>query len=610
MVGDRRQFFPRRELSTIEYSIEQTYQGLYQQIRTHLMSADPSLPNEPRLSFARYAIWDYVNTDQRGREPYLQLRRSSVALHGLVRTLLFKRFESSVVAFRVSVQRMAQSHRVFLLAIQEGIVPAGDEAQQVLRESDEDINETLDTLRSMSVRYPITDFDVARLTRDVQRDIELFERIIQLVEPITPDRDEKLLVLRSRLAQSPLAEGKRLIFTQFADTARYLFDQLSALDRPGARVAIMLSGDGNKSRIIGRFAPRSNPEYANHHPDEGISLLIATDVLSEGHNLQDCDKIINYDLHWNPVRLIQRFGRIDRIGSEFETIHGFNFLPEAGIERNLGLRQILRERIREIHDTIGEDSSILEAGEQLNTEAMYAIYEANGEPLAALEEELDSESVHLNEAEELLRHLRERDPDEYARIANLPDGIRSARRTNANGLFVFSRAGDYRRLLLVDREGRIISHDLPKILGLLKCAKDTPIAECPAYPTLPLLRTFHRFVQEWRERRTELNHMPHLTSAQRYVLRELNQLMSNPADSAMLSRIEQMDRAFRGSLPQALLRELNRIRRDGTEGEVMLRILIGLYFAHGLQHRESESNTRRDEEWPQIICSEAFLKSP
>ena len=106
--------------------------------------------------------------------------------------------------------------------------------------------------------------------------------------------------------------------------------------------------------------------------------LVATDVLAEGLNLQDCDNVINYDLHWNPVRLIQRFGRIDRIGTEHDVDYGFNFLPETGLERNLGLRPKLRNRIQEIHDTIGEDAAILDEGEQLNESAMYAIYEKKG----------------------------------------------------------------------------------------------------------------------------------------------------------------------------------------------------------------------------------------
>src|SRR5208337_5634636 len=109
-----------------------------------------------------------------------------------------------------------------------------------------------------------------------------------------------------------------------------------------------------------------NPEYKFHKDESEITLLVATDVLSEGLNLQDGDKIINYDLHWNPVRLIQRFGRIDRIGSEHDVVYGFNFLPETGIERHLQLTQKLHNRIQEIHDTIGEDSAILDSTEQLN----------------------------------------------------------------------------------------------------------------------------------------------------------------------------------------------------------------------------------------------------
>src|SRR5207302_1101880 len=140
-------------------------------------------------------------------------------------------------------------------------------------------------------------------------------------------------------------------------------------------IEVIFSGDKSKARVVGRFAPKANPEYRFQGSECELSALVATDVLAEGLNLQDCDKIINYDLHWNPVRLIQRFGRIDRIGSDSDVIYGFNFLPETGLDQNLGLRQTLHNRIQEIHDTIGEDSAILDHTEQLNEEAMYAIYE-------------------------------------------------------------------------------------------------------------------------------------------------------------------------------------------------------------------------------------------
>ena len=100
---------------------------------------------------------------------------------------------------------------------------------------------------------------------------------------------------------------------------------------------VIYSSDKDKQKIVAQFAPNANPEHRQNTNENELNTLIATDVLAEGLNLQDCGMLINYDLHWNPVRLIQRFGRIDRIGSEFDKIYGFNFLPELGIERNLGL---------------------------------------------------------------------------------------------------------------------------------------------------------------------------------------------------------------------------------------------------------------------------------
>lgn len=118
--------------------------------------------------------------------------------------------------------------------------------------------------------------------------------------------------------------------------------------------------------MVGRFSPKSNPDFAPKKKEDEIRLLVTTDVLAEGLNLQDCSVVLNYDLHWNPVRLIQRFGRIDRIGSEQDRIYGLNFLPETALERELGIEAVLGKRIQEIHETIGEDAAILDKSEQLN----------------------------------------------------------------------------------------------------------------------------------------------------------------------------------------------------------------------------------------------------
>ncbi|MBI5197061.1 MAG: helicase, partial [Nitrospirae bacterium] len=361
IVGGRHQFFPRRDLETIEYSIEATYQGLYEKIRTALGKPGRRTPgnvNPDELTYARYGLWNYVKPEKQKKPPYNDLQRAGTNLRGLMRILLFKRFESSVYAFRETLKRLLRIHETFFSSLEQNIVPAGDDAQDLLYESDQMAEpDLLDALRAATGKYSLEDFEADPLMGHVRQDIEILRKMLQWVDSITPDRDAKLQTLLQWRGRTPLSEGKCLIFTQYADTARYLHENLNpGGDRPD--IDVIYSGDKSKARVVGRFAPKANPEYRFGPGEMELTTVIATDVLSEGLNLQDCDKIINYDLHWNPVRLIQRFGRIDRIGTEHDAVYAFNFLPETELERNLGLRQKLANRIQEIHDTIGEDAAI------------------------------------------------------------------------------------------------------------------------------------------------------------------------------------------------------------------------------------------------------------
>ena len=275
-----------------------------------------------------------------------------------MRVSLFKRLESSIEAFRRTIGRMVASHAAFVAALDAGRIAAGDRAQRLLYESDAvDESDLLDALDLLEQRYDVAAFDVPRLRADLQHDIDILSDILALIEPIDADGDDKLLALRRWLFEGvdgapPLADRKCLIFTQYADTAAYLYEQLNP--KQLAQIEVIYGGDKRKGSIVGRFAPIANADQKPAGYE--INLLIATDVLSEGLNLQDCSQVINYDLHWNPVRLIQRFGRIDRIGSEHDEVFAYNFLPETELEQQLGLREKLHRRIQEIHDTIGEDA--------------------------------------------------------------------------------------------------------------------------------------------------------------------------------------------------------------------------------------------------------------
>jgi superfamily II DNA or RNA helicase len=557
LVDGEKQFFPRRRLQTIEYSIEESYNGLYDELRGYLGRSSGSQGEHHEnghvdgrtngfgdaLTYARYGIGDYVLPEKQHETRYRELKQAGGTLRGLMRILLFKRFESSVEAFRETVKRLLSAHKGFAAAVEGGKLPAGKRAERILTSSDlggdaESEEELLKALGESggAETYDVADFDAGRLIADVRHDADLLEEILALVEPITPEEDAKLQRLKEELDNSEIGEGKVLIFTQYADTARYLYDNINPEDESGRRrddIDVIFSGDKSKERAVGRFSPTSNPEFVFGPGDTELSKLIATDVLSEGLNLQDCDKIINYDLHWNPVRLIQRFGRIDRIGTTFEEIHGYNFLPETGIEENLGLKQKLQQRIKEIQETIGEDGKILDPSEQVNDKALYAIYgtdDGDQQALALFDEDAENEDlVDLSEAIEMFRLMREEDPDEFNSIASLRDGIRAARRRPAGSAeedttYVFCRAGDHRRFYAVDRAGEAREVSTQEFLGALRCEFFEQGIPLQAGHNAAVAKAKERFTEHLQKVRAQRASQAELPRGQRYALKELQKL--------------------------------------------------------------------------------------
>jgi len=358
--------------------------------------------------------------------------------------------------------------------------------------------------------------------------------------------------------------------------------------------------------LVGRFSPKSNPEYQWGPNDVELNTVIATDVLSEGLNLQDCDKIINYDLHWNPVRLIQRFGRIDRIGSEQDAVFGFNFLPETGIERNLNLRQKLASRIAEIHETIGEDSAILDPSEKLNENSMYAIYEKDGGASLSLFEDED-ELVDLNEAEEILRQLKKDNPSEYDRIAGLREGIRTSKPALNKGMYVFCQADRYQQLFLLDELGNVTSRDIPKVLGMIKCGPDLPGQALPERYNASVMKVKRLFAEEVKFRQAQKDHTLSLSHGQRYVLKELRIYFGTVEDEDTKANINLLERAFRLSgVTKAVRDELNKLRRNNVTGQNLFKSLIRVYQKHNLRELLDRPRSESEIMIPRIVCSESL----
>ena len=287
--------------------------------------------------------------DQRDRERWLI---------GMMRVNLLKRLESSVHAFTLTMRRILDKMDDLDCLI-EAWRERGENGEIEFRPEDDEEDEEFAVGRGR--RYQLDELDLDRWRHDLGEDRRVFEELHRRAAQVTVDRDVKLAelkrVLRRKVETAPADKDgrpnrKALVFTTFADTARYLYDHLApwAQDELGVDSALVTGGDGNRSTfgvsrfvdILERFAPRAQQSSS---ADEDIDILIATDCLSEGQNLQDCDLVVNYDIHWNPVRLMQRFGRIDRLGSRNREVAMTNFWPTANLDRYLDLKNRVEARM-------------------------------------------------------------------------------------------------------------------------------------------------------------------------------------------------------------------------------------------------------------------------
>jgi hypothetical protein len=362
----------------------------------------------------------------------------------------------------------------------------------------------------------------------------------------------------------------------------------------------------DRGRVIVRFAPKAN-RYELGPGDEELRILIATDVLSEGLNLQDANHVINYDLHWNPIRLIQRVGRVDRIGTEHGTVYAYNFLPETGLERELGIEHRLEHRITEIHRTIGEDAPILHKSEQVNQDAMYAIY--RGDP-SVLEEEPEADIFNLLEAEEIVRQLQRTDPSRFEEIATMPDGVRSARPAGGEpGLFVFCQAGSYQRLYLVDEAGHRTA-DPQQAIRAIRCEADEPTLALPGDINTRIGAVKQDFDAEVRAREAEIRYRVGQALGRDYVLDELRIVFEVEEEAEEKARLALLAEIFTTvPLTARAHRELNTLRRSRVTGRALVAQLLRIVRDYSLEeaHRAASDRDEGVMLIPRVVCGEALV---
>lgn len=319
----------------------------------------------------------YADLNHEGKNSLTQAGREE-GIRRLMSINLLKRLESSVHSFRLTLQRIRDMIAATLDTIHtydpHKIIELKDLTGAANFDAD-DMESDLFTV-GRKVKIALEDMDYLTWQRDLQTDFETLQLLLGMVADITPGHDSKLQTLLQTLAEKqrePLNKDNRkvLIFTAFSDTAQYLYEQVGAymLRSFGLHTALVTGSVEGRStvpkfkadlnNVLTCFSPVSKDRAALMPDGPDIDILIATDCISEGQNLQDCDCVINYDIHWNPVRLVQRFGRIDRIGSRNVVIQMINFWPDVQLDAYIDLRARVETRMKAlVLSSTGDDNPL------------------------------------------------------------------------------------------------------------------------------------------------------------------------------------------------------------------------------------------------------------
>jgi SNF2 family DNA or RNA helicase len=650
-----RSCFPTRQPCTVKFKLSDKdesdqYARLYAQDVVDTINV---------LTLPRYGLGNYVaSTPHESPTPHeaklLQdLSRAGKRLMGFCRTNLFKRLESSGQAFILSLERHILRNYVFMHAIEQGqplpigTLDAGSLDTAIYDEDADDACATSDLFEEDNGEEcgikgstgPRTDNEfrqraaeiyaeyahhykkrfkwlrptlfVKSLAKDLANDATALLLVLHKCGEWNAARDAKLIALLELITQIHPTE-KVLVFTQFADTVRYLEAQLKSQGIKEQAGATGASAD--PTSLSWRFSPVSNNKRDKVARSEELRVLIATDVLSEGQNLQDCSVIVNYDLPWAIIRLIQRAGRVDRIGQQAETIRCYSFLPADGVERIIKLRARVRQRLQENAEVVGTDETFFEGD---GGQSLIDLYHENS---GILDGDADSEVDLASYAWQIWKNAISDDPGLQKIVPELPPVVYSTKPVGANlvfarqkgqsqglplqnqtpeGVLVYLRTAEGNdSLAWIDSQGNSVTESQYAILRAAECSADTPALPRQEKHHELVLKGVKQIVAEEKSVGGQLGR-PSGARFRSYerLKRYTEEVKGTLFDTPALHKT--IDEIYRYPLRQTSTDTLNRQLRSGISDQSLAELAMGLREDDRLcLIHEEEQNFE-----PRIICS-------
>jgi superfamily II DNA or RNA helicase len=638
-----RSYFPIRVPKTVKFTIDESNPN--DQYAT--LFADNVVRGVNRLALPRYGLGNYQKSTPH-KPPTSEeakilndLSRAGNRLMGFCRTNLFKRLESSGYAFILSLERHILRNYIYLHAIDNDLpLPIGtqdvglldtwasDDDADFWGESEDDADEQIDPssqimqvlqegdyknrAREIYERYSTqfrkrfkwlrpTLFEDA-LGKDLQSDAKSLMKILKTAGAWDANQDAKLQSLLQLLTKQHLHD-KVLIFTQFADTVDYLTNQLRS--RGVTAVEGVSGATEDPTSVAYRFSPVSNNKRDNINPVSELRIILATDVLSEGQNLQDCSVIVNFDLPWAIIRLIQRAGRVDRIGQKSDRILCYSFLPADGVERIINLRGRVKQRLKENAEVVGTDEEFFDDDEKSSSPLLNLYHEKSG----ILDGDDDTEVDLASYAYQIWKNAIDRDPELEKIIISMPNVVYSTRphepsSEHPEGALVYLKTSEgHDALAWIDKNGKSVTESQFAILKAAECGPDTP--------AIPRHDAHHEMVSKGVklivETEKSVGGQLGRPSGARFRTYERLKHYADEVKNTLFSTPElnkAIEDIYRYPLLQSATDTLNRQLKSGIDDPALAELVIALrQDARLCRVTENEESTE-----PHVICSMGLKK--
>ncbi len=645
--GEKR-YFPMRKPTTLTFTADETnpndsYARLY---------SDGVVDEINALHVPRYGLGLYIEpkeektATQPEKKLIENLGRAGKRLMGFCRTNLFKRLESSGFSFLQSIDRHVLRNQLYMYAIENGLdlpigvldadfldAEHGDEDPDASKGNPDDLQDGIieqadeedmlpNTLARAKALYALYASDYKRnfkwvrpslfkksLAEHLAEDTQALTVLLQTHGPWQAARDNKLQAMQELVSRTH-AKEKLLIFTQFADTARYLGRELKRLGVTHLDVATGAHGD--PFSLACRFSPKSNNKSVTK-ADE-VRVLICTDVLSEGQNLQDSHVVVNFDLPWAIIRLIQRAGRVDRIGQKAEEIFCYSFLPADGVERLINLRARIKQRLHENAEVVGTDEAFFEDDQARpkddpEAKALRNLYTEQSGVLDDTDDEVDLASY----AWQIWKQATQDNPELARTIENLPPVVYTAKRADhlrpevmvalggraPNGALVYVKSPEGNdHLAWIGPDGKTVTESQFTVLRAAECAANTP--------AVPRADHHHDWVAAGLQLAVSQDKavgggLGRPSSPRRRAY----EMLKSYAERQMttLFRDEELERALDDMYQRPLLETssdlLNRLMRSGVNAEELANAVKSLREENRLTYTEDDATLRE----PRVVCS-------